>query len=224
MTVSAAEVDFWRQTDILSPTEASKTKITVIGAGGIGSPTIMALSKMGIGEIDVYDFDTVESHNIPNQMFLPEDIGRNKAEIMAEYATKLGVKAEAFPQRYRKQSLSGIVVIAVDSMRARKEAWENCKYNPNVRLFVEARMGAEVGMVYAIYPMSVREVDFYESTLYDDDEAAELPCTARAIIYNVFGIAAFIGSIISKWIMQKDYPREIKFDYVNHLVFTKQSI
>lgn len=224
MSLTAAEIDFWRQTDILSPREASKTKITVIGAGGIGSPTIMALAKMGIGEINVYDFDTVENHNIPNQMFFPEHIGQNKAEVMADYAARLGAKSCAYPEKYKKQDLSGIVVTAVDSMRTRKGVWENCKYNPNVQLYIEARMGAEVGMVYAIYPMSVPEVDFYESTLYDDDEAAELPCTARAIIYNVFGIAAFIGSIVSKWVMAKPYPREIKFDYVNHLVFTKESI
>ena len=218
-----ADIDFWRQMDIISPALAEDTKVTIIGAGGIGSPTIMALSKMGIGKMKIFDPDTVENHNIPNQMFMPKNIGQNKADIMAEFAQELGVAAESFPERYVDQNLEGIVIVAVDSMAIRAAIWNRAKLSTKIDLFIEARMGAEIGAIFAVYPGNMMDVEYYESWLYTDEEAVEGACTARAIIYNTFGTAAFIGSIVSKYIMRKPFPRSIKYDYVNHLVVTSDN-
>jgi molybdopterin/thiamine biosynthesis adenylyltransferase len=219
-----AEIDFWRSAGILSPEKALNTRVVVVGVGGIGSPTVMALAKMGIGNIQIWDHDIVNTHNIPNQMYFPEHLGGNKAEIMAEFATKLGAEVDARVEEFTDQDLSGIVIVSVDSMKARRKIWRKAKYNSDVSLFIDARMGGEMGMIFAINSCHFPEVKYYESTLYSDEEASELPCTARAIIYNTFGIAAMISSIVSKKIMEKDYPKEILFDYVNYIVSTKQSV
>ena len=49
-------------------------------------------------------------------------------------------------------------------------------------------------------------------TLYDDADAVEAPCTARAIIYNGFAIAALIASQVKKWSKTEELKREIIFD------------
>ena len=60
--------DFSRQINVLDPSEF-KTPIHIIGAGATGSWVAFSLAKMGITNINVYDFDEGGMHNLPNQMF-----------------------------------------------------------------------------------------------------------------------------------------------------------
>jgi molybdopterin-synthase adenylyltransferase len=64
--------------------------IAVIGAGAIGNELVKNLMLLGIGAIDVYDFDTVELSNLTRSVFLREsDLGRNKAEALVARAQEL---------------------------------------------------------------------------------------------------------------------------------------
>ena len=58
---------FWRQLDLCPPDKLT-FPITVIGAGAIGSATVVTLAKMGWSNITVYDEDDLADHNFPNQM------------------------------------------------------------------------------------------------------------------------------------------------------------
>ena len=59
---------FLRQLDIADPTQFKDRPVTVVGAGGIGAATVVAFAKTGFENITVYDFDSVEDHNLPNQL------------------------------------------------------------------------------------------------------------------------------------------------------------
>ena len=56
---------FLRQLDIADPSQFKDKPITVIGAGGIGAATVIALAKTGFENITVYDLDGIEAHNFP---------------------------------------------------------------------------------------------------------------------------------------------------------------
>ena len=60
---------YWRQLDLCPPDKLT-FPVTVIGAGAIGSATVVTLAKMGCGDITVYDGDDLTDFNIPNQMCL----------------------------------------------------------------------------------------------------------------------------------------------------------
>src|SRR5207244_2983363 len=75
--------DYWRQLDLITPGEL-KLPITVVGAGGIGSPTALALAKMGCSRLTVYDPDLVEPHNLPNQFYRLKDSARPKVEALRD--------------------------------------------------------------------------------------------------------------------------------------------
>jgi bacteriocin biosynthesis cyclodehydratase domain-containing protein len=60
-------------------------RIAVLGVGGLGGWSALALSSCGIGKMLLVDFDKVELTNLNRQVIYGEpDIGRPKAEVAAE--------------------------------------------------------------------------------------------------------------------------------------------
>lgn len=61
------------------------SKVLMIGAGGLGSPCLLALTAAGIGAIDICETDTVDVSNLQRQtLYRVHDIGRPKAELAVE--------------------------------------------------------------------------------------------------------------------------------------------
>ena len=62
-----------------------KSKVLVVGAGGLGSSNILYLSSIGIGTLGIIDFDKVSLDNLPRQVLYGEnDIGKNKVDVVKE--------------------------------------------------------------------------------------------------------------------------------------------
>ena len=54
-------------------------KILVIGAGGLGSPTLLYLAAAGVGTIGIVEYDQVDESNLQRQvLYTTEDVGRSK--------------------------------------------------------------------------------------------------------------------------------------------------
>jgi molybdopterin/thiamine biosynthesis adenylyltransferase len=76
--------------DWFSQEQVAAARIAVVGAGAVGNEVVKNLALLGCGTIDVFDFDTVEIHNLTRSVLLREsDAGRNKAEAVAERAREL---------------------------------------------------------------------------------------------------------------------------------------
>lgn len=56
-------------------------RVLAIGAGGLGSPTLLYLAAAGVGTIGIIEFDVVDESNLQRQVIHGQsDIGRSKAE------------------------------------------------------------------------------------------------------------------------------------------------
>ena len=59
-------------------------KVLCVGAGGLGSPTLMYLAAAGVGTLGIVDFDVVDESNLQRQVIHGQsDVGKPKAESAA---------------------------------------------------------------------------------------------------------------------------------------------
>ena len=87
-------------------------RITVIGAGGIGSPALQYLAAAGIGHIRLIDDDLVSLDNLQRQiLFATADIGRGKAAVAAEALARLNpeVEVETITRRLDQANVAELV-------------------------------------------------------------------------------------------------------------------
>jgi hypothetical protein len=187
--------------------------VVVIGAGATGSFTALTLAKMGVRNITVYDFDTVEEHNLPNQFYRLCDIGKPKVIALQEIIEQFeGILITVKNEKYRGQRLSGIVITCVDSMDARLGIWKFVKNNPDVKLYLDSRMGAEVMRVFSVNPIDHFQCSKYEQNLYPSTEALQERCTAKTIMYTVLSLASLLANQVKKFLVGDELKRELLFD------------
>ena len=203
-------MDFLRQLDILDPSKHRDRPITVIGAGGIGAALVVALAKTGFEKITVFDFDTIEEHNIPNQL-LPMSIGdattvgTYKVLMLSRLVWELtGVRITPVAMRYTNQPLGEIVIAAVDSLDARRAIWEQVAQSMDTTLFIDGRMAITSMDIYTIDMLNEERVNLYPPTL--EGTADELPCTARATMFNAFIIAGHMAALLVAYLNGWNYP------------------
>ena len=199
--------------------------IMVIGAGGIGSFTVLTLAKMGFENITVFDMDVVDEENLGSQFYRTEDIGKFKVMALSDIVDAFAdIRIKPFVQIWTAQEfqLSGVVVMAVDSMTVRKEIYGAVKRNGNVPLVVDGRMGGNQAEIYTFHNNNVPMKKAYENTLWSEGEASMTPCTEKAVMYNVLTIASFIANNIRLGLSGKPYHPKMIMDLENMMLHTPQ--
>lgn len=178
------------------------TPVLVLGAGGIGSHVAFLLAKQ-LQDVTVMDFDVVEPHNIGGQLhsdlfatnyFATNGVFPPKVEALQTLVHELvSQPIHIIPDKFTEESdIDVFTFIGFDNMAGRKLAFEKwCQLeNPN-KLFIDGRMLADQGMVYAVKP---GWEDAYRATLFDDSEVDEGPCTNRASSYCAFFTSSMMVS------------------------------
>ena len=62
----------------------SSAAVAVCGLGGLGSNIAVSLARAGVGHLILIDFDTVDITNLNRQQYKADQLGRPKAEALAD--------------------------------------------------------------------------------------------------------------------------------------------
>jgi hypothetical protein len=110
-------------------------------------------------------------------------------------------------------------------MVARRTLWcKSVRYRAAIPLYLDGRLGAELCRVYAIRPADPGDVRAYEQSLYADDEAAALSCTAGAIIYTGLAVASLLADAVKKSATGESVVWEIVCDLKTLTLITSSEV
>lgn len=105
-----------------------KSKVVVIGTGGLASPVLTYLACAGVGTITIVDYDTVSESNLNRQFLYKEnDIGKQKVKIAKETLNGLNSNiriktiCEKVDEKNINQLINGadVVIDCVDNVETR---------------------------------------------------------------------------------------------------------
>ena len=171
--------------------EMCTERIHIIGCGSVGSTVAENIVRFGITKITLYDFDYVEPHNIANQMFTQEDVGRLKTEALANLLYKINpdtrqnIKLQS--EGYSNQKMSGYVFLCVDSIELRREIAMQYKDSQYIKAMFDFRTRLTDAQHYAADWSNPAMIEsFINSMAFSHEEAAkETPVSACNITLSV---------------------------------------
>lgn len=171
--------------------ERYNDRIHIVGCGSVGSTLAENLARCGMTKFTLWDFDRVEAHNIVNQMFTEQDVGRPKVEalrdILVNINPEIADKIELKPDGWNGKLMSGYVFLAVDSIDLRREIVEKHMNSPCVKAMFDFRTLLESAQHYAANWSDYKaKQDFLKSMQFSHDEAkSETPVSACGITLGV---------------------------------------
>jgi len=202
--------------------ENSDIQLTLIGAGCINSNLIPFLARIGFSDVTVFDFDLVEEKNRKNQIYRTKDIGTLKVNALHDIILEMtGVKIHPMAEKIDAQVLSGIVICGVDSMKERRKIWQNCiKMQPQISLYIDARVGGSTLKVFALDPTDLDAVDLYEQNLHTDSTNPEITCLVGEIP-TLLVVASVVTQLLLAFDGGEEYNAETIIDIKKWMVLTQ---
>lgn len=165
--------------------DPSKVKgvCNVIGCGSIGSNVAELLARYGIEKIILWDFDTVEPHNIANQLFTEEDVGKPKTEALASLLYKINPRLKKtlkIEGKYENEILNNYVFMCVDNVEVRQNIVNTNRYNPTIQAVFDFRTTLYEGQCYFADWSKKKDIDSLITSLdFTHEEAkANTPVSA----------------------------------------------
>ncbi len=170
----------------------AKSKVAVVGIGGLGTVSSLYLALAGVGHLRLIDQDTVETKNLHRQiLYSLDDLNYPKAEVAAQRLEKLNplIKAEPVPENVNsgnvEKLLDGIdlVVDGLDNMSTRYLINRAC-----VKMGVTYVFGAAIGIEGNLSVFATPETGCLECLLPNMSDADLLKCDTRGVVGATPGI------------------------------------
>lgn len=169
-----------------------RSRVAVVGLGGLGSPAATYLALAGVGHLRLIDQDTVELHNLHRQtLYTIDELRYPKAEVAARRLAKMNpdVDIEPISDNLRGSNVDEIikgvdcVVDGLDNMRTRYIVNEAC-----VRKGIPYVYGAVIGFEGCLSVFRHPRTPCLACIFPDLDDRSLPSCETRGIIGATAGI------------------------------------
>lgn len=182
------------------------TDVVIIGAGGIGAPVILELSKLN-HNLYVYDNQLVAQENQLTQGYAANTVGTYKVDAIYDRCRAI-LGAQPRITKLRQQWVSGeslvskYMIVAVDNMATRKAVFDTWKELPDRQMLIEARMVSDYFILYCVTPETEEQ---YAATLYDDESAFDAECTNKWVPFVGIILAGLICNNFINYLINQKY-------------------
>jgi adenylyltransferase/sulfurtransferase len=170
----------------------AKSKVAVVGIGGLGTVSSLYLALAGVGHLRLIDQDTVETLNLHRQiLYSLDDLHYPKAEVAAKRLEKLNplLKAEPISENVNagnvEKLLTGVdcVVDGLDNMFTRYLLNRAC-----IKLGIPYIFGAAIGIEGNLSVFAPPETGCLECLLPSLSDKDLLTCDTRGVVGATPGI------------------------------------
>lgn len=188
--------------DFFKP-EDCRDRLHIVGCGAIGSTLTEELCRYGITKFTLWDFDTVEPHNIANQKFTQRHVGMKKVEALKNIicdinpAAGIDIKLQDEGWNADTSRMSGYVFLCVDNIDLRREIATKNKANRTIKAMFDFRMGLTDAQHFAADWNNKNSKDnFINSMNFTHEEAKETtPVSACNLTLSVASTVRTICSV-----------------------------
>ena len=160
------------------------SKIAVFGVGGVGSYVVEALARSGVGQLDVFDNDTVAPSNLNRQLIATtQTLGMKKTDA-AQQRVKLiapDCKVVGHCMFYSSETADSVdlsqydfVVDAVDHVPAKCELAVRCEK-------LGVRLISSMGTGNKLHPEMLEVADIHRTSVCPLARVMRLECRKRGI-------------------------------------------
>ena len=189
---------YLRNREIISAQEQvklAKSKVAVVGAGGLGGHVILLLARLGIGHLMVVDHDVFEESNLNRQALCSEkSLGKSKSEEAVTVVGSINPAIQVTPYQVRlntsnaEEILAGsdVVVDALDNVPDRFLIEKSVK-KLRIPLVHGALAGFE-GQLMTIFPDDPGLKQIYENKAVKGDTSKSAE--------SVLGVPVIMPSLI----------------------------
>lgn len=198
-------IDLSKHLEFFDPERLHGKPVHIIGLGAIGSNVAETLARLGIEEMHIYDFDTVDSPNIANQMYYQDQMTMTKLEATENNITRINKNINLHLHRdgwTADAALDGHVFIAVDSIETRKQIIDNNLFNPNIITMSDYRMRLTDAQHYLAKWDDMKQKEaLRKASDFTEEEAKEAtPLSACGTTLSVYPtIKAIVALGIANW-------------------------
>jgi len=215
------EEQFTRQADIVPQGALSTSLFTIIGAGSLGSLTANCLAMLGAENIQVFDDDVVEIHNLAVQLYPPAaltDPPTPKVDALYHVVKNLhGVEIVTNNKKFTADTeVRGVVISCVDSMDARKVIWDNLSLQPGVPLYIDTRAGGRLASIFSLDPSNRGQVkDYTANWLFPQEEGTQGPCTEKMTTFISWAVGGQVAALVTNYLRKDPVPYRVDLDMFN---------
>ena len=193
-------MDMSKSYDFFQP-DKDDARIHIVGCGSVGSTIAENLARCGVTKMTLWDFDKVEAHNIVNQMFRQQDVGKLKVDalkdILMDINPEMKDTVETKPEGWQGKLMSGYVFLCVDNIELRKEIVKRHMDTPYVKAMFDVRTLLTGAQHYAAaWDDFKMKQNFLESMNFSHEEAAaETPVSACGVTLGVATTVRLISAL-----------------------------
>ena len=154
-----------------------KTRVCILGLGGLGSNVAVLLARAGIGSLKLVDFDTVETSNLNRQQYRISHIGIKKTEAMKSIIREINpfVEVDILDIKVDRENIYSIVgdieivVEAFDRAETKAMTLEELLTDKN-KIVVSASGMAGLGSANEIVTRKIKDNFYLIGDNYSDYE------------------------------------------------------